>query len=883
MICAIDFESYYDNDLSVSTMGAWHYARATDIYLVSMASDTGLRFVGHPKDAPWGQVDGQVWLMHNAAFDLTLTECLIEKGVIPRVKPAAVHDTADMTAYLGYPRSLKEASHFLLGTEVSKDVRDKMKKKQWATMTPEFQEDVCKYALGDAENTLNLWLKHGDKWPEHERTVSRLTRKMTMRGVPVNTEKLHESSKILTETASNTRDLLPWHPSRPALSLHAVRDQCAAEGIWAPDSFAEKEEQAQKWEDEFADKFAWVKAMREHRKANKHLKTIQAMLTRTRPNGRMGYDLKYFGATTGRDSGSGGWNCMTGDHEVLTPDGCVAIETWNPKHPIMQFNEDATLEFCEAEKVELYHRGQLIEIDGPRVRGLFTPNHRIVYHRRGKIFEIPAETLLTKDQNHIPTAGGFIHAKSSLTDNELCLLVALAADGHVTPKGQITFGFRKQRKIERLNEILGTIPFHSKVRPDGVTTFTITKCDVPQWLTKGISDWVMTLSPDQAEVVIEELSKWDGEKNPRSGQVTFFTAKQEEALWAATLGHLHNIACSTNYYARTDGMKGRYIVYFTRGRTTRVRNGSGTISVRPQPYQGKVYCAKVPSGAFLIRYRDRIHVTGNCQNLPRDVVSGVDIRSLIEAPAGKMLVVCDLSQIEARCILYLAKDQATLDVLRTGVDVYEAHARATMGYTDPRPLKDVDKALRQLAKARVLGLGFGCGANKFQVVAKMMAGLEISPSEADRIVTEYRASNPKIVGLWRKLDEALRKSQGTHLIVALPSKRTLVYRDVKAGYESSGVIPRNGKMLRSKLYGGLLAENLTQAFARDIFMDRVSVLAGKGYEVILRVHDEAVCLVDEATAEEARKDIETIMSTPPEWCKQLPMGAEATVMRYYAK
>jgi DNA polymerase I-like protein with 3'-5' exonuclease and polymerase domains len=600
MICSIDFESYYDNDISVSTMGAWHYARATDIYLVSMAGDDGLRFVGHPKDAPWDRVGGQTWIMHNAGFDLTLVECLIEKKVIPPVKASAVHDTADMTAYLGYPRSLKEASHHLLGTEVSKDVRDKMKKKQWAAMTPEFQEEVRKYALGDAENTLNLWLKHGENWPERERTVSRLTREMTMRGVPVNIKKLQESSQTLTETSSNTRDLLPWHPGRPALSLHAVRDQCAAEGIWAPESFAEKEDQAQKWEEEFADKFQWVKAIREHRKANKHLKTIQTMLTRTRPNGRMGYDLKYFGATTGRDSGSGGWNA---------------------------------------------------------------------------------------------------------------------------------------------------------------------------------------------------------------------------------------------------------------------------------------------------------------QNLPRDVVSGVDIRSLIEAPEGKTLVVCDLSQIEARCILYLAQDQSTLDLLRTGVDVYEAHARATMGYKDPRPLKDVDKSLRQLAKARVLGLGFGCGPGKFQVVAKMMAGLEISAAEAERVVSDYRASNPKIVNLWRRLEAKLRESRGTHLTVTLPSKRNLVYRDVSGntqiivpkqfekindfdGYQKtgySGVIPRNGKMLRSKLYGGLLAENLTQAFARDIFMDRVSVLADKGYEVILRVHDEVVCLVDEAVAEESKRDIESIMATPPEWCKALPIGAEASVMKCYAK
>lgn len=577
---AIDFESFYSKECTVGDMGAWHYARATDIYLVSMAGDDGLRFVGHPKDAPWEQVHDETWVMHNAAFDLTLLDCLVEKAIVPFTHAKEVFDTADMTAFLGFPRSLKEASHFLLGTEVSKDVRDKMKGKQWEGMTPEFQEDVRKYALADAENTLKLWLEHGHKWPEDERGTSARTREMTMRGVPVNAARLQESVEVLTKTSLETRDLLPWHPERPALSLHAVRDQCAKEGIWAPDSFAEKEEQAQLWEEEFADRFPWVKALREHRKANKHLKTVQTMLTRTRPNGRMGYDLKYFGATTGRDSGSGGWNA---------------------------------------------------------------------------------------------------------------------------------------------------------------------------------------------------------------------------------------------------------------------------------------------------------------QNMPRDVVSGVDIRSMIEAPEGKMLVVCDLAQIEARCILWLAKDHETLDLLRTGVDVYEAHARATMGYNDSRPLKEVDKSLRQLAKARVLGLGFGCGAKKFQVVAKMMAGLDIEASEAERIVADYRSSNPKITTLWRSLQRALEKSAGASLNVRLPKGRTLTYREIKGERgEFSGVIPRNGKMMRSKLYGGLLAENLTQAFARDIFMDRVSILSGR-YEVILRVHDEVVCLVDESEADAALKDIESTMATAPEWCADLPVGAEAALTKQYVK
>ena len=131
-LVAIDFESYYDKDVSVTTMGAWHYARATDIYLVAMFPAEGHPFVGAPADAPWEDVSGDDWVMHNAAFDMTLFEALKEKGVIPAsVAPRYVYDTADLAAYLGYPRSLKEAAKHLLGVEMSKSTRDNMKNLKW--------------------------------------------------------------------------------------------------------------------------------------------------------------------------------------------------------------------------------------------------------------------------------------------------------------------------------------------------------------------------------------------------------------------------------------------------------------------------------------------------------------------------------------------------------------------------------------------------------------------------------------------------------------------------------------------------------------------------------------------------------------------------------
>lgn len=51
----------------------------------------------------------------------------------------------------------------------------------------------------------------------------------------------------------------------------------------------------------------------------------------------------------------------------------------------------------------------------------------------------------------------------------------------------------------------------------------------------------------------------------------------------------------------------------------------------------------------------------------------------------------------------------------------------------------------------------------------------------------------------------------------------------------------------------------------------------------MRIHDEVVVLVDEYDAEDHRQAIEQIMSTPPIWASDLPLGAEAIVSKHYRK
>lgn len=275
----------------------------------------------------------------------------------------------------------------------------------------------------------------------------------------------------------------------------------------------------------------------------------------------------------------------------------------------------------------------------------------------------------------------------------------------------------------------------------------------------------------------------------------------------------------------------------------------------------------------------------NMQNFNRKKVEGIDLRSSIIAPEGKVLGIVDYAQIESRVILFLAGDWETLAMVENGIDLYEAHARATMGYRDPQPLKEVDPNLRQLAKARVLGLGYGCGAEKFIEVARIMAGIEVSFEESSRIVKEYRKTNPKIVSLWNKLENTFRKYDGKTYQLPLPCtkydktmKRYLLYRNIDANAMTCRIAgePTN-------TYGGKLVENWVQATARDILASAWLRCHKAGFTPVMSVHDELVFELPRETAEADLKTIIAIMEAPRKWAPGLPLKAEGIIRARYEK
>lgn len=332
---------------------------------------------------------------------------------------------------------------------------------------------------------------------------------------------------------------------------------------------------------------------------------------------------------------------------------------------------------------------------------------------------------------------------------------------------------------------------------------------------------------------------------------------------------------------------------------------------------------------LLVCDADELAILDKCGGkLPDFVTDELDIRKLFIARPGKKLILSDLSQIEPRVLAWLAGDEAMLELMRSGVSPYQAHAEGTMGWTGgdmKARIKAGDKEvarLYQLAKARVLGLGFGCGWKKFINVAMTMAGLDITVDDPEwvpqlndageqmydkdgqpimvsgfgynskRIVKDYRDSNPKVTALWKRLDTMFKDSQGSTFEVELPSGRCMKYPEVKVEWrtirnEDTGRNERKRTFTamigtrRFPLYGGLLTENAVQALARDVFAEQVLELDDTpGIDVLWTSHDEAI---NETELSVTKKDVEAIMSKPPSWMPGLPVACEAVESNHYLK
>jgi DNA polymerase len=118
------------------------------------------------------------------------------------------------------------------------------------------------------------------------------------------------------------------------------------------------------------------------------------------------------------------------------------------------------------------------------------------------------------------------------------------------------------------------------------------------------------------------------------------------------------------------------------------------------------------------------------------------------------------------------------------------------------------------------------------------------------------------------------EAEGSDRIIRLPSGRGLHYHKVSTG---SRLRYLHIQGYREDTYGGRLAENVTQAVARDLLADAMLRLDEAGYYVVGHVHDEVIVESDDL------EGIRRIMKTGPDWSEGLPLDASADLAERYTK
>ena len=90
--------------------------------------------------------------------------------------------------------------------------------------------------------------------------------------------------------------------------------------------------------------------------------------------------------------------------------------------------------------------------------------------------------------------------------------------------------------------------------------------------------------------------------------------------------------------------------------------------------------------------------------------------------------------------------------------------------------------------------------------------------------------------------------------------------------------------VRLDTYGGKLAENITQAIARDCLAYSMLRLDEEGFKIVMHVHDEVICEVGDNVSEELKLEMMCkIMGEKVPWAKSLPLIADGYITPYYKK
>ena len=246
-----------------------------------------------------------------------------------------------------------------------------------------------------------------------------------------------------------------------------------------------------------------------------------------------------------------------------------------------------------------------------------------------------------------------------------------------------------------------------------------------------LSAKLFQLTPESRTILLDKFLALNNYNSTR--KFTFMSDTDETALTIKTLLFFNG------YYSRLKFV-GRRQYYSYRGLNIWANEYSLEIVDKIQyapiklftsglvRYEDYVYCVTMPYGTVVVKLGDKIMITGQCQQIPRDKT----IKCMFQAPEGYEIGEVDFSQAELRVLAALSNDTTMIRIYSEDRDLHRELAMTAFH----KKAEDITKEERTIAKTCNFLISYSGGPDTLKDNLED-GGVMISKSDAEKIIKTW--------------------------------------------------------------------------------------------------------------------------------------------------
>lgn len=357
----------------------------------------------------------------------------------------------------------------------------------------------------------------------------------------------------------------------------------------------------------------------------------------------------------------GSSGCVDAETEFFTGKGWKRIADYEPGDKVLQYDEitgNATLvepeEFIKLPADYMYHFKTKYGLDQ-----CLSPEHNVAYLTDdGEFNKTSMEEVRKRHElaaagfsGHFITTFNYSGSGINLSDEEIELMLAVICDGSFLNSGnRCRFHVKKDRKKERLEELFKKCNLEYKTHQSTAPGYTDYYVNVPRHEKEFGADWY-NCNQHQLQIICNNIMFWDGNETPptKNGvirkrfsannkvnadfvQFVFSACGQRANLLTRNrVGQIYKT--SGKYYER---ISEEYNVTVSDRIYPTIKNSHNKVRIeRVQPSDGFKYCFSVPTQNLVLRYNNRIFITGNCGKTYSALRLATGMAQEIEKETGK--------------------------------------------------------------------------------------------------------------------------------------------------------------------------------------------------------------------------------------------------------